>query len=129
MCLEEGILDLGPETLDQRMAEAEVGHKVPVHHVEMEIVRAAVQQSPALVAQLRQVSVEDRGPDLGRHLARHLPRDQTSEKQRVQLDDDDARFSRSAAALGGYYHMLKVAKLISKQTTFTASDSHRGCRI
>ncbi len=45
--VEEGVRQLGLQTLDDGMAEGEVGHKLAVHHVQVEIVRAGIQQPPS----------------------------------------------------------------------------------
>ena len=42
--VEEGRRDLGPEALDDGRPEGQVGHEVSVHHVEVEVVGAVVQQ-------------------------------------------------------------------------------------
>ncbi len=47
MHVEEGVRQLGLQTLDDGMAEGEVRHKLAVHHVQVEIVSAGIQQPPS----------------------------------------------------------------------------------
>ncbi len=52
MHVEEGVRQLGLQTLNHRMAEGEVGHKMAVHDVQVEVVRPRIQQPPAGTAYL-----------------------------------------------------------------------------
>ena len=43
--VKEGPGDLGPEALDNRSSEGQVGDEVSVHHVQVEVVGSTVQQT------------------------------------------------------------------------------------
>jgi hypothetical protein len=45
--VEEGVRQLGLQTLDDGMAEGEVRHKLTVHHVQVEVVSTGIQQPPS----------------------------------------------------------------------------------
>jgi hypothetical protein len=45
--VEEGVRQLGLQTLNDGMAEGEVGHKLAVHHVQVKVVSAGIQQPPS----------------------------------------------------------------------------------
>ena len=60
MHVKEGVGELGLETLDDRMAEGEIGNKMAVHHIQVKVVRTSVQQSPPKFGKLLTVSVRIR---------------------------------------------------------------------
>ena len=44
--IEEGVGQLGLQTLDDGMAKGQVGHKMPVHDVQVEVVCSGIKQPP-----------------------------------------------------------------------------------
>ena len=44
--IEEGVGQLGLQTLDDGMAKGQVGHKMPIHDVQVEVVCSGIKQPP-----------------------------------------------------------------------------------
>lgn len=72
--LEEGVLYFTAKTFDDWMAEREIWYKVTVHHVQVQEIRAVVQQLLRLLMKLRQVGVQDRRADFRAQTLRHTVR-------------------------------------------------------
>lgn len=60
---EEGTFDFAAKTLDDRMTERKIRDEVAVHHVQVQIIRAIVQQLLRFVVELRQVGAQNRRAD------------------------------------------------------------------
>ena len=65
----EQLVGMAPQRGDDRRPEGDVGHVMPVHHVEMNPVRAGFVHGAHLFAELGEVGGEDGGGDLDAHLA------------------------------------------------------------
>lgn len=61
--LKEGFFYFIAKTLDDRVAEREIGHKVTIHHIQVQVIGAVVEQLLRLLVKLRQVGVQDRRAD------------------------------------------------------------------